>query len=451
METCGYILQYASNIVLKLVSLPTLLAVYFSEQSFKNSCVHFLLNKTLSERISKQNSIIKLILLNPSIVILILNAIYVVFIILFVPLWGISYLLSTSVTILVFILLIILLARCVARTMTFPGSLPSVQRDISIEYIKKTLKILININNYITVYISTLILIHSAASGPGPEKIGRYDKRAIIQQREEIRILLLELKSYIDIIELSYNILTNTHTHTHTPPPPIKTKLKDSDKLIITSLLTLSNKVYNDYNEYDLLLQPFYTAVIGDHSNIAYSTVNTTNTNTAAMNPLSPTKSYTSNSTSASNSSHMLSPTTVNNSNNNSTNLAYIKAGNILIKTAEELKLLLFRIRNTLTSDKSTTPSSDSESPSTYGEDDGDGQISGGNKANPENFLSSLLTSLTSLNKGPSGITALALPMMRAQLKVAYKAEEIGMKSTDGYYIDILYIPSQVSLRLLYY
>ena len=73
------------------------------------------------------------------------------------------------------------------------------------------------------------------------------------------------------------------------------------------------------------------------------------------------------------------------------------------------------------------------------------GGLNGGSASQNDNMLMSGIKMIRQLNTGPTGLSLLSMPIMRAQLYDYYNAEEIKLNGADGQFIDAIFIPSSVS------
>jgi hypothetical protein len=101
----------------------------------------------------------------------------------------------------------------------------------------------------------------------------------------------------------------------------------------------------------------------------------------------------------------------------NSDKNSLLLTGTNLLKICYDLKVLLNDIRPS--NDKNSSPDQD-------------------------NIFLSIYQAITQMSEGPKGVSILALPMMRDQLKRAYGMEEVPLTGSSGQFIDAVYIPPQV-------
>lgn len=158
--------------------------------SMYGQCVDVLINSTLADKISW--SFFKFILFNPIVVFVVVIILYIIFFIVFLPLYLISYIISSWGSFLVFIWLICLLARLIARTMSFPGSTKSLQRDYSVDFMKRFLIQLENTAAMASNFTCTLMLV---ASG----QIPRVEIQLLAQKLQEVKYHTDLLPRYVSI------------------------------------------------------------------------------------------------------------------------------------------------------------------------------------------------------------------------------------------------------------
>ena len=109
------------------------LATTLEEMARKNEgvlsgCLNLLLNSTLADRLWSPWITIAF---SPAVAAAGLLAVYLVFLILFLPLFLLSYILTSFGSFLFLLFLIVLGARSLARSLAFAGSTLSVQREMS--------------------------------------------------------------------------------------------------------------------------------------------------------------------------------------------------------------------------------------------------------------------------------------------------------------------------------
>ena len=82
----------------------------------------------------------QVIVINPIYSAVILLALYVIFVIAYTPFWLISFLVSSWGSLFLFGYMLVWGLRAFARTISFPGSSKSLQRDFSLDYIRRTVQ-----------------------------------------------------------------------------------------------------------------------------------------------------------------------------------------------------------------------------------------------------------------------------------------------------------------------
>jgi len=117
------------------------LACYIEEGARANSgnwkgrSVNYLLNNSVADRLLGPT--VKAIAYNPMMVLLALTAVYAVFCLIWLPLWLISLLVTWWGSMAMLATCIVLGARAFARTIMFPGSTQSLQKQYSIEFLRR--------------------------------------------------------------------------------------------------------------------------------------------------------------------------------------------------------------------------------------------------------------------------------------------------------------------------
>jgi hypothetical protein len=113
--------------------LARFLEVFTADYGIYSTLGKIFPTKSLGDKLCKPG---KIIIFNPVITVLVVIVVYPVLCVLIFPFFIISFILSSPGSWLVFFGLIVLGTRAFARTMIFPGSLQSVQRNVSQEYLK---------------------------------------------------------------------------------------------------------------------------------------------------------------------------------------------------------------------------------------------------------------------------------------------------------------------------
>jgi hypothetical protein len=125
------------------------------------NCLNLMLHSTLADRLW---SPWKVLASSPAIAAAGILIGYIIFLIFFLPLYLISCLLTSYGSVLFLMALIVVGARSLARSMTFPGSTLSVQREISTDFMRKLSIQLENVSKMTGSLTSTLMLIASGKS-----------------------------------------------------------------------------------------------------------------------------------------------------------------------------------------------------------------------------------------------------------------------------------------------
>ena len=111
------------------------LAVYVEHMSTVYTCLDTLIvSTTLADRLYMP---FKAIVFSPIVSVIASLVIYIIFSILFFPLWLVSFIVTPWGSVGVLFLCIFVLGRSVARTIAFPGSTMSLQREYSADFMRR--------------------------------------------------------------------------------------------------------------------------------------------------------------------------------------------------------------------------------------------------------------------------------------------------------------------------
>lgn len=155
---------------------------------------NYLPKKTIS---TKLNGIFKIILLNPLLVLSFLFIIYPLICLIILPFYLLSYFISSFGSFIILIIIFIIILRYFTRILIFPGSLASLKRNISKEYLKGMSsqfdKIGISINNF----SSSIIHLSSGIGNNLTLKLNEFD----LLVNRSLPILIIVLKEGIQVLE----------------------------------------------------------------------------------------------------------------------------------------------------------------------------------------------------------------------------------------------------------
>ena len=154
----------------------------------------FIPKKTLS---LKLNGILKIISLNPFFSFLSLLILYPLLSLLLFPFYLLSFLFTSFGSFLFFLFLCLLLIRYFTRSIIFPGSLPSLQRNISKDYLKGMSTQFERIGNSISNFSSSVVHFASGIGSNLSFKLNEFEELVT----KSIPILLIVLKEGLQEIE----------------------------------------------------------------------------------------------------------------------------------------------------------------------------------------------------------------------------------------------------------
>jgi len=124
----------------RMLKVTTVLAQHIDNylsanaSNWKGKCLYFFIYKSFADKLSPG---LKTLVYNPPYVLLALTAIYLVFCIIWFPLWLISLLFTWWGSMAFLTASVILGARAFARTIMFPGSTTSLQKQYSVEFLRR--------------------------------------------------------------------------------------------------------------------------------------------------------------------------------------------------------------------------------------------------------------------------------------------------------------------------
>lgn len=178
-------------------------ATFLEEMSRKETmlgkCVDIMLTRTLADRLW---SPFRSIAFSPVIALIVSISLYIVFCIVYIPLFLLSFLLTTYGSCLFVIFIIVLCARSLARTIAFPGSTMSLQRELSADFMRR---LSIQLENFATDsanYTATLMLIISG-------RIPSVENSTMIDRLREIQVMAEILPRIAFWLERSQGLLAN--------------------------------------------------------------------------------------------------------------------------------------------------------------------------------------------------------------------------------------------------
>ena len=148
-------------------------AVWIEEASRQKETVtgciaHALLYSSLLDRYCSSFRLFKSIAYSPAMVLLALVLIYVVFIVVWFPLYLISFVLSTPGSVALLLALIVLSVRSFARTIMFPGSTKHLQKQYAVDYLRRLTAQLESTSTLTTNFTASLMLVSSGRLGRPP-------------------------------------------------------------------------------------------------------------------------------------------------------------------------------------------------------------------------------------------------------------------------------------------
>ena len=291
-----------------------------------------------------------------------------------------------------------MLARAFARTMTFPGSTMQLSRELSNDYLRRLSIFLENVTASTSDFCSTLTVILSG-------RIKKFDKKFIMTKYTELQPIISTLSNYLKWIKSSVQYYTSISASS------------TSSSSSLSNTNSCKNWVFFCYPETPSLKQPEieliqkfitffekYMVCYDDFHPLVISFCNKLN--------------Y------ASNNANLSIDTILDRDEKES--LMY--ATSQFLKISEELKNITGQLKPVKTSNESEL-----------------GGLNGGSASQNDNMLMSGIKMIRQLNTGPTGLSLLSMPIMRAQLYDYYNAEEIKLNGADGQFIDAIFIPSSVS------
>ena len=100
---------------------------------------------------------------------------YLLICIFYIPLWLLSFAITSTGSFLVFLILTILSFRSLGRSIAFPGSTASVQREMSSDFLRKLLNKLDNLSQITATFCGALLAY--AGGNLRPSEIGIFRQR----------------------------------------------------------------------------------------------------------------------------------------------------------------------------------------------------------------------------------------------------------------------------------
>lgn len=372
----------------KLASSTHNLALVMEEQSRKPGlCGKFiliLLNSTLAEKMSK---FYKLLLFNPLHTAVGVLIVYVVFCIIFFPLYLFSFILTSSGSVILLLFLIVLGARSFARLMTFPGSSPSVARDMSSDVMRRLSVQYENMSSITSAYVSTLALLLSG-------RVARFDVDLIVGKFRELQGTVASFQATTESLNESFKLCTgvrvdnSTSSSSATPSAPATLKPQESE--MIRLAMSSIDSFHRAYLIFDPIVASFCSKLQSSKSISEFASSKRMSSSSATV---------------------AFNPDTIITREERDALSGAIAA---LARASDELRAhVTAHLR----------PAANT------GEKD---------------LVTQVVTSVCQLNQGPSGVELLAYPFMRQQVKRGYRAEELLLTGSDGQLIDAIYVPSKV-------
>jgi len=391
-------MQTIATYLSKLGNSTHTLALAMEEQSRKSGLcgkiVSVLLNKSLADKLSK---FYKILLFNPLSTGLGLLIVYIVFCILFFPLFLFSYILTTSGSVILLFLLIVLGARSFARLMTFPGSSASVARDMSSDVMRRLSLQYENLSSITSGYVSTLALLLSG-------RVARFDVDLVVGKFRELQAAVTSSQGMTESLNESFKICldqpttgvsSSSSSSPQTVVSPKSTKLKPQEIEGLQLAMLSIDYFHRAFATFDPLVNNFCTK-LQSNKNI---------------------NDFTSSKRMGGSSNAAFNPDTV--------------------ITREERDALSSAIQELakVCDDMRTQVGAHLRPPANVEKD----------------FLTSIISSILQLNQGPTGVELLAYPYMRQQVRRGYRAEELHLTGSDGQLIDAIFVPSKVSYIFVFY
>ena len=197
-----YRFHHQRKMLRSILNIPYLITTPIEDLSRQDTTVGNLLNiacfQTLADRVWAP---FQLICFNPGIAFVVLLVLYIIFNIIFLPLWGLSFLISTYGSIILFLIAFHYLIIYITRLIAFPGASISTQKQISQEFLKRLLLFLENVATHSGQYSSTVMLI---ANGKLPIQelyMNMNELQKILLTIEYLPNVLLYLKDTMDFLK----------------------------------------------------------------------------------------------------------------------------------------------------------------------------------------------------------------------------------------------------------
>jgi len=125
------------------------------DEGWRGKCLQILLYRTLADRLWTP---FKVMCFNPFITLAVVAVIYIVFCVIYTPLWLVSLVLTQYGAYMVLIILINYLANVISRSIAFAGYNSSVQKQISSEFFRRIAQFLEGAALHTSEFSSTLLL-----------------------------------------------------------------------------------------------------------------------------------------------------------------------------------------------------------------------------------------------------------------------------------------------------
>jgi hypothetical protein len=166
-----------------------------SVQCVRNT-LDILLYKTLSEKVIWPY---RTIISNPITSAIVTLVLYILFCIVYVPLWLASYVVTVYGSMLILFAMLHYLTIFIARNLAFPGGNASFQREVSSDYIRRLSHQLENLSSYTANFTATIMLVVNNQIGRGDLSQIHSKLQDIITAAENLPPLMLSLRKAADI------------------------------------------------------------------------------------------------------------------------------------------------------------------------------------------------------------------------------------------------------------
>ena len=168
---------------MRIAKMTSQLATQLEEYGRKNdggvaaACLAAVLSTTVADRLWTP---FQFVVYNPAVAAIGLVVLYVVFCVVFTPLLLLSYVVTSYGSFASLVALVVVGARALARSISFPGSTLSIQREMSADFMRRLLGQLDSVAKQTATLTSTLMLV---ATG----RIPRADFATIARKLDEVR------------------------------------------------------------------------------------------------------------------------------------------------------------------------------------------------------------------------------------------------------------------------